>query len=436
MFLSRRKNGMLADEMGCGKTNQAICAIDLLSLSNEPVDRVLIVCPAICRPQWEAQLATWLIIHDQHPVQHIEKTTDKITGKTVIISYNLVNFMDVLWQLLDSHWDVIIFDEFHYMKNVDAKRTGHILGKGGVITKSNHNWFLSGTPVTRPSDLFAVLMTIARSKLHPFTTWLNFIKQFCNAYKDDFGHWKHHGSCNEEDLSKRLASVMLRRKACDVEPDLGEPIIIPVVLELSDRDQDEYDRRVSEIDSNEYGSTQERSILAELKGEIIYEHIKLILSSEQKLVVFYHHKAIRKYLYSRVHFEIEPQMNVWMIDGSIPVDKRPKIIERFVNDSRCVLFAQSDAAGTGVDGIQHGASACYFAEMPWSPDTRDQNIRRLLRPGQKNKVKAIMPRIKNTVDDRILVNVYRKEKTIGKLLNEKGSKNHVRKTYDFDSDVD
>ena len=199
--------------------------------------------------------------------------------------------------------------------------------------------------------------------------------------------------------------------------------------------QDEYDRRVEEIDGNEYASTQERSILAELKGEVIYEHIKLILSSEKKLVVFYHHKAIGKYLYSRVHFEIEPQTNVWMIDGSVTVDKRPLIIDRFVKDSRCVLFAQSDAAGTGVDGIQFGCSTCYFAEIPWSPDTRDQNIRRLLRPGQREKVKAIMPRIKNTVDDRILANVYRKEKTIGKLLNEKGKQN-VRKTYEFDSDID
>ena len=272
-FLASRKNAILADEMGLGKTGQAVCAIDLLGL-HKRVDKVLIICPAICRPQWDAQLEHWLMFHNQFPVQQVEKTSDKITGNTIMVSYNLVNDLNIWVQLTAIDWDVIIYDEFHYMKSVEAKRTTAILGKGGIITKSKHNWFLSGTPVNRPADLFPVLCTIARSKLKPYDRWEIYASQFCGAYKDDFGHLKTHGNSNEEQLADMLSKVMLRRLACDVEPDLGEPILDPVILELPDDVQDVYEREVDDIDIVEYTSTQKRSILANLKGGTIYEHMK------------------------------------------------------------------------------------------------------------------------------------------------------------------
>ncbi len=409
-FLASRKNAILADEMGLGKTNQAVCALDLLSLSKS-VHRVLIICPAIVRPQWQAKLHQWLMFHNSNPIQQVEHMNEPITGNTVIVSYALINKHYVLIKLKHIDWDVIIYDEFHYMKNVDAQRTINILGKDGIVTTSKHNWFLSGTPVTsKPADLFPVLVTIARKRLKPYTIWLNYIKRFCNAYKDQYGYWKHHGSSNLDELSEILDGVMLRRLAVDVEPDLGESIQYEVLLELRYELQGRYEIGCSEIKNTDYKSTQERSILAGLKGGVLHEHLKIVQQAHNKVVVFFHHKAISRYMMAR------EDRKVFKIDGSTPIEKRHTIINAFVKSKHATLFAQSQAAGTGLDGIQHGASVCYFAEMPWGPDIRDQNIKRLLRPGQAEKVKVIVPIVENTVDEMVYSSWFKKESIIKTIL--------------------
>jgi len=414
-FLAGRKNAILADEMGLGKTNQAVCALDLLSL-HYATEMVLIVCPAIVRPQWQAKLGQWLMFHNPHPIQQVEHSDEKITGKTVIVSYALINKPFILNQLYCANWDAVIYDEFHYMKNVDAQRTTNILGKTGIITKSEHNWFLSGTPVTsKPADLFPILVTIARKKLRPFTTWQNYIKHFCNAYKDQYGYWQHHGSSNLDQLSKILQGVMLRRLAVDEEPDLGKPLMYEVLLELPDSLQEKYEIGCSEINNTDYKSTQERSILAGLKGGVLHEHLKIIQQSHNKVVVFFHHKAISRYMMAR------NDRKVFKIDGGMTTKKKYVIRDQFIKEKHATLFAQSQAAGTGLDGIQHGASVCYFAEMPWGPDIRDQNIKRLLRPGQVDKVKVIVPIVQDTVDEKVYSSWFRKEKVIKEIL--KGKEN-------------
>lgn len=409
-FLASRKNAILGDEMGLGKTNQAVCAIDLLTLV-KPINRTLIVCPAIVRPQWQDQLRSWLLFHNPFPIQQVETTDAKITGKTVIVSYNLINEKKIFNQLMKHMWDIAPWDEFHYLKNVDAKRTMNVLGKDGLVTRCKHNWFLSGTPVTaKPADLFPILVTIARRRLSPYTNWLSYIKQFCDAYKDQYGYWQHHGNSNLGQLSEILNGVMLRRLVKDEEPDLDEPLWCPVKLEMPIGKLQEYEDRCEQIDGRtDFESTQQRSILADLKGGTLCQHIEMVMGSTKKLVVFYHHKAIGRYLREKADCES------YLIDGATANKKRHAIVSDFGKKNTGILFAQSQAAGTGLDGLQFGCSDGYFAEMPWNPDLRDQNIRRILRPGQKGKVKAHVPRIVDTVDERIYANWFNKEKVIGKI---------------------
>lgn len=49
-WLRTRKAALLADEMGLGKSAQTIAAADALSLK-----RVLVVCPAVARVNWERE---------------------------------------------------------------------------------------------------------------------------------------------------------------------------------------------------------------------------------------------------------------------------------------------------------------------------------------------------------------------------------------------
>ena len=70
--------------------------------------------------------------------------------------------------------------------------------------------------------------------------------------------------------------------------------------------------------------------------------------------------------------------------------------------------------------------------MPWNPDLRDQNIRRVLRPGQEEKVKVHVPVITDTVDESIYEAWSRKEMIINTILKEKGLNNARENTKSAD----
>ena len=63
--------------------------------------------------------------------------------------------------------DVLIMDEAHALKNVSAKRTKAMLGKGGLCSYVSRTWSLTGTPVTKwADDLFPFLCRAGADRLN------------------------------------------------------------------------------------------------------------------------------------------------------------------------------------------------------------------------------------------------------------------------------
>src|SRR5262249_55635833 len=56
LHLAFGERALLADEMGLGKTIQAIAACELLARRHD-IKRVLVVCPASLKAEWEEQIA-------------------------------------------------------------------------------------------------------------------------------------------------------------------------------------------------------------------------------------------------------------------------------------------------------------------------------------------------------------------------------------------
>src|SRR5260370_18767344 len=56
MHLAFGERALLADEMGLGKTVQAIAACELLG-RRKGIERVLVVCPASLKAEWEEQIS-------------------------------------------------------------------------------------------------------------------------------------------------------------------------------------------------------------------------------------------------------------------------------------------------------------------------------------------------------------------------------------------
>ena len=185
-LLDSPANGLLiADEVGLGKTVEAGLIWTELR-AREDMRRLLIVCPAMLREKWQAELKNRFgikaeIVDAKTLTEELRESSASGPIKTWITSYQAirppkswkpetektttkakpVRATALLASLLDEHEvgepliDLVIFDEAHYMRNPEssANRLGRLLQ--GV---SNYRILLSATPVNLHSqDLFQLL---------------------------------------------------------------------------------------------------------------------------------------------------------------------------------------------------------------------------------------------------------------------------------------
>ena len=151
--LSRHGRALIGDEMGVGKTIQAI--ISSYAYYNEwPV---LVICPASIKNNWRDEYIKWLPFLEKKDFYFLDtKKFSNNNAKVWIASYSIATTNES--NLKSKVFNVIIADECHYLKNFAAKRTKCILP---LLQKAKRAIMLSGTPIlSRPSELFTILSAI------------------------------------------------------------------------------------------------------------------------------------------------------------------------------------------------------------------------------------------------------------------------------------
>jgi SWI/SNF-related matrix-associated actin-dependent regulator of chromatin subfamily A-like protein 1 len=110
---------LLGDEMGVGKTIQAI-AICYLYRQDWPV---LIIVPSSLKCVWQDEIFRWLDFIPKSAVQIIHSLNDKIDYKAsfTIVSYTLACKMGELIRRMK--FQIVIADEAHYLKSRDSQRS-------------------------------------------------------------------------------------------------------------------------------------------------------------------------------------------------------------------------------------------------------------------------------------------------------------------------
>ena len=148
------------------------------------------------------------------------------------------------------------------------------------------------------------------------------------------------------------------------------------------------------------------------KVEPSAEHITNILESEHKVVVFAYHTDVILGLKEKLK-----KFNPLALMGSTPSKMRQAVIEKFINnrDSR-VFIGQIQAAGVGIDGLQHAASLAVFVEITHTPGEIKQAIGRLYREGQKRPCLFQFLMVEGTVDEQVLDSTLFKDKNIKTIM--------------------
>ena len=206
--IHRQGRFLLADEMGLGKTLQAL-TVAYYYRDQWPL---LIICPSSLRFNWSKEIESWLLPlvqpHEINIIMQGKKEFDKLVN---IVSYDLA--LKMVDKISNKKFKVVIADECHYLKNVQAQRTSAILP---VLKSSPHAIMITGTPaLSRPSELYTQLSALLEPKCD-WLTRMEYIYRYCDA-QDTVHTIVDKGSSNLRELNFLLSrTIMIRRQKSSV----------------------------------------------------------------------------------------------------------------------------------------------------------------------------------------------------------------------------
>lgn len=386
----------IADQMGLGKTIQAIAAIE-----KEQCYPVVVICPKSLKENWKREWNKWV---PSRTVQVVNGKDDIQKADVIVVNYDIVSRFISALKFVGLN--AMICDESHYVKNPSAARTKAIMQIAKYVPRSGMVILLSGTPITNsPQEIVSQLDILG--VLGKFGGKWAFLRRYAGAYYNGY-HWDTSGATNTNELNIRLRQICyIRRVKNDVLKELPEKSRNIVTVSGSKDGMLAYVRAerdlISFLAENGYRASDSaqhlqktnvlKKLASEAKLDAAYEWIDNFLAgTDRKLVVFAHNVSIvdalaKKYGNLRV-------------SGRDDMDSRQHAIDSFQNnpDSR-VIVLNLQAGSVGI--TLTAASDVLFVQMGWTPAEHDQAEDRCHRIGQINNVQAYYMICAGTIDEDI-----------------------------------
>lgn len=423
-----RSNTLIGDQPGLGKTMQAI------ALANEmQAGRVLVICPANIRIQWMERIRDWSTMrypYTIYPVLHGRRGVHP-TAAWTIVSYDLARAEPIWRALAAGTYDLLILDEIHYLKTVEAQRTRAVFG-GGVAPvaeplgqRAASILGLSGTPLpNRPREAY----TVARGLDWSAIDWMSedkFTHRFNPSITISDGDktWVDERSGRHGELQARMrANFMVRRLKADVLPQLKLPVLDLVhVEETGPVKQALHAESLLDIDPESLEGVDAKTMgdiatVRRMMGLAIApqaaDYVQMLLDGgEEKVVVFAWHVQVLDILQQRL-----AKYDPLRIDGSTAPTQRQARIKQFQQPGHRVMMGNMLAMGIGTDGLQEVCQRGVAAEADWVNGTNEQCIARLDRMGQTGQVQFDFLVAQGSFAEKVLGTSLRKGRTTHKAL--------------------
>lgn len=411
-----------ACEMGLGKTVQAIVALNTLGYQ-----KVLVVCPAIMRLVWAEEIKAWS--EPLSPTYTILKGKDitsmfKVYWDWLITSYDLASKSALLRYLEEMHFDAIIMDEFHYLKNSKAKRTKTVLQK--LWPRAKYHLALSGTPCqTEVIDLYTACHRMLPIRFVDFTSFTNEFSYCRIKYISGRSIHEYYGIKNAPVLKDIIRSNFYVRylvKDClkELPPVQYTKITLPESYGLTPKEHSlELEQEVSDVvraieagkepaPISEHLATIRR-LLGERKTGAIIEFAQHLLEQGICLVIFSWHKSVIKLL-SEAFRKYRPSV----ITGETPALARGQAVDAFQRGDTLLFIGNFIASGVGISLFR--SATVILAETAWTPNTISQAVARCARIGQKSVVNAYYFVVEKSLDEAIMNILMTRVKDFKKVL--------------------
>ena len=394
------KGGILADEVGLGKTIQSIGII-----CKNPVPNTLVLVPKSLINQWHDEIkkfSTNIKVHicedKQIPSLNPEEVNVVISSITQIYGrFPKGSAMGEKFKLTEFHrtmWDRLIIDEAHSIKNRKSK-----LHRACLELKTRYTWFLTATPImNRMTDFVNLMGFFGFTQIECQTKKMEIAnKMIMRRTKEQVKH---------SDLSLDLPP--LNTTICEVDFQTNEErelyceVFNRMKSEIKElkRDRGENNNvmealerllRIRQISIHPQlyfdGVAKKNKHEPEIyngnctKLETLIELLKE-KPSDEKAIVFCQFIKEMKIYEKRLESE---GYNTLMINGSLTLEERTSRIAEFKTDkTKTIILIQINTGGCGLN-LQE-ANWVYITAPTWNPCMEYQAIGRAHRSGQTKQV--------------------------------------------------
>lgn len=407
-ILTQRKEhaAMLCDPPGAGKTPQAIGTFNRLNCQT-----ALVLCPASLKENWKREFISWSEIPLN--VQVLNSSADKIEkdAEVIILSYNLAVRMHE--ELSRRHYDMLIMDESHVCKNASSQVARICLVV--LWARCKYRLLMTGTPLPNGRAVEAYT-SFSRCSQEHFSSWDTFKTRYCIEQRSRWGT-SYPGSKNLSELKELSKPFMVRRSKEEVLGELPGLVRQNVYLTLPKQDVFSLEDGLDIdgiLDAVENGTPLEnehivtaRRKLAMLKAPLIVEAIEEALEEVESLIVFVHHREL--YMHLTQSFS-----SLVGINGLTPPEERQYAVDSFQSGEARIFLASLKAANTGLTLTK--SSTLIMAEYDWVPSTNEQAEGRIYRVSQKEICRVKYLVAADSLDEKVLKVVQRKQKEIRKAI--------------------
>ena len=396
----------LADDMGLGKTVQAIAL--LLSVAKKGAS--LVVAPASVLLNWKSEIErfapalTATSIHGTN-VSRAELIQQAAGFDVVLVTYGLLVTEEAL--LTDKHWNVVILDEGHTIKNKETK-----MSKSAMKLDASFRLLLTGTPIQNHlGEIWNLYQFIVPGLLGSF-------EQFNTRFIQPIV--QHSDKVQQKQLKKLISPFLLRRTKTEVLGELPPKTEIVKEVVLSDVELGHYEllRRQTES-ALEAGTLNPVQTLAEITKlrqaacnvnlvnkelKIKSSKIELFLSIVNELQENNHRALVFSQFTSHlalIRAELDEQKIPYLyLDGSTPIPERARLVKEFQTGEQPIFLISLKAGGLGLNLT--AADFIIHMDPWWNPAIEDQASDRAHRMGQMRPVTVYRLVAKQTIEEKII----------------------------------
>jgi SWI/SNF-related matrix-associated actin-dependent regulator of chromatin subfamily A member 5 len=426
-------NGILADQMGLGKTIQAIAFLAFLKEHKKISGPHLVVAPNTTLTNWVNEFHKWfpscrvVKLYARKELREVTFDNELIDGQfdVCVTSYEAINICQ--HQLRKFRWSYLIVDEAHRLKNEMS-----IFSQNLRRFKTNLKLLITGTPL--------------QNNLHELWSLLNFILPrlfdssdiFDQLLTGDSSTVDSNGNSvkpSEEktmeiisSLHKILKPFILRRTKENISQALPPKKEIQVYVGLSAKQVELYKSLLLKkgvgLDSNHYMNLlmQLRKVcnhpylfegiedenlpmygdhLMEMSGKMVVvdKLLKKLYKGNHRVLIFSQMTSMLNILEDYCLYK---EWKYCRIDGDTDIEERDKQIEGFNKPgSKDFIFLLSTRAG-GLGINLATADTVVLYDSDWNPQVDLQAMDRAHRLGQTRPVNVYRLVTQNTVEEKIL----------------------------------